>query len=327
MKNELEGPTQWLLKNDLQKQSSIQSVTVASSNLIDISSSTGAVKWQDQKPDDKIVMTQMNIEPGFLSVTGMALAAGRNFGAGIVTDTSSAYLLNETAAKRMGWTSEEAIGKTVSLWNKEGKVIGVVKDFHLTNDIGPFMFYYWPTAERPYRYLLVKTNPGKVREALSSIAVFYKKYERQTAPQIEFIDEGLAKQYSAEQRTGNIVLYFSILAIIVSCLGLFGLATFTASRRIKEIGVRKVLGASVISITGQLSKDFLKLVMIAIVIATPVAWYAAHKWLEDFAYRVNVDWWVFVSAGLFAMAIALFTISFQAIKAAIANPVKSLRTE
>ncbi len=330
MKNELEGAKEWLLKNDLQKQSSVAAVTAASSNMIDISSATGAVKWQQQKPDDKLVMTQMNIEPDFLSVTGMTLAAGRNFDAGIVTDTSSAYLLNETAVKSMGWTPQEAIGKTVSLWDKEGKVIGVVKDFHfrpLTNDIGPFMFYYWPTAERPYRYLLVKTNPGKAREAISSITAFYKKYEHQTAPQIEFVDEDLAKQYSAEQRTGNIVLYFSVLAIIVSCLGLFGLATFTAGQRIKEIGVRKVLGASVISITGQLSKDFLKLVMIAIVIATPVAWYAANKWLEDFAYRVNIDWWVFVAAGLFAMAIALFTISFQSIKAALANPVKSLRTE
>ena len=144
---------------------------------------------------------------------------------------------------------------------------------------------------------------------------------------IEFVDEGLAKQYSAEQRTGNIILYFSMLAIVVSCLGLFGLVTFTAGQRIKEIGVRKVLGASVISITALLSKDFLKLVMIAIVIAKPVARYGANKWLEDFAYRINIDWRVFIAVGVFAMAIALLTISFQAIKAANTNPVKSLRTE
>ncbi len=192
--------------------------------------------------------------------------------------------------------------------------------------MGPFMFIIG-LLQRALPLLLVKTNRAKVREAFFAIAAFYKKYDAQTAPQIDFIDEGLAKQYSAEQRTGNIILYFSILAIIVSCLGLFGLATFTAGQRIKEIGVRKVLGASVISITGLLSKDFLKLVMIAILVATPVAWYAANKWLEDFAYRINIDWWVFIAAGLFAIIIALLTISFQTIKAAIANPVKSLRTE
>jgi predicted permease len=330
MKNELRGPKEWLLKNDLQKQNSIAGVAASSSSMIDIVSSTYAIKWEGQKLDDKFVITQINIDPDFLPVTGMSLVAGRNFNAGIITDSNAAYLINETAARRMGWTPEQAIGKTASLWNREGKVIGVVNDFHfkpLTAAIEPFMFYYWPTSRRPYSYLMVKTKPGQVAQSISAIEKLYKNYERQTAPQYEFVNEGLDKQYRAEQRTGRIVLYFSILAIMVSCLGLFGLATFTASQRIKEIGVRKVLGASVSGIAALLSKDFLKLVMIAIIIASPVAWYAMDRWLENFAYRVTIEWWVFMSAGVIALLIAGLTVSSQAIRAAVANPVKSLRTE
>jgi ABC-type lipoprotein release transport system permease subunit len=263
-----------------------------------------------------------------LSIAGIKLAAGRNFNARITTDTASAYLINETAARRMGWKPEEALGKKIKFWDREGSVIGVVQDFHfrpLTTAIEPFIFRYRP--DDGYSHVVVKTNPGQTRQALAAIERFYKKHEHLTAPQYEFVDEALENQYRAQQRTGRVVLYFSALAIFVSCLGLLGLATFTAEQRTKEIGIRKVLGASVGSIVTLLSKDFLRLVGVAIVIASPVAWYAARQWLQDFAYKIELQWWMFAGAGLLAVGIALLTVSYQAIKTALINPVKSLRTE
>jgi len=327
MKNEMKTKSM-LLKADLQNQTSVANVAATSTNMIDVINSTYSIEWEGKQPDEKFVITEANIDPDFLNTMGMKLMTGRNFDHGIITDSSSAFLINETAAMRMGWTAEQAINKKIKLWDVEGKVIGVVKDFHfrpLTAAIEPFIFYYWPKDS--YSRLFVKTNPNKTRDAISAIETFYKKYEKQTKPEYEFVDMALENQYRAQQRTGRIVLYFSLLAIFVSCLGLFGLATFSAEQRIKEIGIRKVLGASVTNIATLFSGDFIKLVIIAIMIACPVAWWATNKWLQDFAYRINISWWVFGIAAIVAVLIALITVSYQSIKAAIANPVKSLRTE
>lgn len=327
LKNALRKKTS-LLITDLQKQPDIASASASSMNLMDVTNSTSTFKWDGQLPDDEFIMTQANIDPGFLTTTGMKIIAGRNFDASIVTDTASAYLVNETAAKRMGWTPEQALNKSITLWDRPGKIIGVLKDFHfrpLTTTIEPFLFHYWPND--PCNTLFVKTTAGKTRQAIAVIEQFYKKYEKQTAPYYEFVDQTLNNQYQAQQRTGSVVLYFSVLAILVSCLGLFGLVTFTASQRIKEIGIRKVIGASVNHIVLLLTKDFLKLVIIAIVIASPLAWLFANWWLQDFAYRTNVNWEIFIIAGSAVVFIALITVSFQSIKAALANPVKALRSE
>jgi putative ABC transport system permease protein len=316
------------MKADLQKQSSVTSVALSSTNLIDVNNSTHAIKWEGQAEKDQFLMTLGNIDADFLPSAGIKLITGRNFNASIVSDTSSAYIVNVSATKRMGWTPEQAIGKTFELWETKGKIIGVVQDFHfhpLTTAIEPFLFRYWPNEF--YSRMLVKTNPGQVHEAIAAIEKFYKQYEKQTAPQYEFLDQALDNQYRAEQRTGTIVLYFSVLAIFVSCLGLFGLATFSAEQRTKEIGIRKVLGASVMSITTLLSKDFIRLVLVANSIAFPIAFYAMNSWLKDFSYRISIEWWVFVVAGLLAIVIALLTVSYQAIKAALMNPVKTLKTE
>jgi predicted permease len=318
-----------LMKDELEKETSVAAVATASSNLVDVSTSTEDIRWEGQDPQDKFLVTHINIDPDFLSTTGMRLVAGRNFNAAIPTDTSTAYLINETAAKRMGWTSDEAIGKEITFWTDyKGFVIGVVKDFHfrpMTAAIEPCLFRYWPRQDNSGMFVKIRAN--QVEQAISVVEKFYKKYDPKTTPYYEFVDQSLKSQYHTQQNTARIVLCFSILAIVVSCLGLFGLATYTAEQRTKEIGVRKVLGASVTSIVNLLSVNFLKLVIIAIAIASPIAWWSMNQWLADFAYKIDIEWWMFVLSGLAAISISLITVSFQSIKAALMNPVKSLRSE
>ena len=327
LKNDLPAKA-LLMKNDLQAHTSIASASLASNNLIDVVRSTGAVEWEGKNPEDKILLTHMNVDYDFLSTTGITLIAGRNIDPDISSDTVSAYLINETAANQMGWSPAEALGKKLAMWGYKGDVIGVVKDFHfrpMTAGIEPFLFRYWPRES--CSGLFVKAKANQIQDAIAVIEKIYKKYDPQSTLNYQFVDEGLQNQYRIEQNTGRIVLCFSVLAILVSCLGLFGLATYTAEQRIKEIGVRKVLGASVGSIVKLLSQDFLKLVFIAIVIASPIAWWGMDHWLEDFAYKINMQWWMFVLSGMVAIIIALLTVSYQSIKSAMANPVKNLRTE
>jgi putative ABC transport system permease protein len=317
-----------LMKADLEQQSSIAQVTLTTGSLVDNGSSTYDFGWEGQGTDKGFVITHNNIDPKFLKTTGVKLIAGRNFDPKIMSDTSDAYLINETAVKRMHWTPEQALGKTLTFWGKKGKVIGVVKDFHfrpLTASIEPYLFRYWPNTF--YGGFLIKTRPNLTHEAITAVEQIFRKYKSIMPPYYEFVDQSLENQYRTEQRTGSVVLYFSVIAIFVSCLGLFGLVTFTAEQRTKEIGIRKVLGATVTNIVTLLSKDFLQLVVLAILIAFPLAWYVMNQWLADFAYKTNIEWWIFAISGLLAISIALITVSFKAIKAAIVNPVKSLRSE
>jgi hypothetical protein len=290
--------------------------------------STGGIGWEGKTAHDKILMTHMNVDHDFLVTTGMTLAAGRYIDPDIASDTISAYLINETAARNMGWTPDSAIGKKLSMWEEEGEVIGVVKDFHfrpMTETINPFLFRYRP-KEKPSG-LFVKTKPHRVADAISSIEAILKHHDPKSVPFYQFVDDDLEKQYRTEQNTGRIIFIFSVLAIFVACLGLFGLATFTTEQRLREVGVRKVLGASVASIVKLLSRDFLTLVAFAVIISVPLGWWAIGRWLENFAYRIDLEWWMFIMAGIVAIAIASFTISFQSISAARTNPAKTLRSE
>ncbi|WP_080054694.1 ABC transporter permease [Spirosoma aerolatum] len=267
----------------------------------------------------------------FMNVLGLKLLAGRTLPATKdAKDTTVQVVLNKTAVNYLGLTPQKAIGqKAHNLFGwDQAEIIGVVDDFHfqsLHTPIGAYAFHNADTESRPY--LLVKTRTAQLSQTMRQLEAVFQKDMPDSAFEYTFLDEFLNTLYRSEQRTAQVVLVFSALAILIACLGLFGLAAFTAEQRTKEIGVRKALGASVSSIVGLLSKDFLKPVLIAILLASPIAWWAMNQWLADFAYRVNIQWWVFALAGLLAVGIALLTVSFQSFKAALMNPIKSLRSE
>jgi len=263
----------------------------------------------------------------FVPTYNMKLVAGRNFSNSYATD-STGFLLNETAVKTLGWkTPQDAVNKELIYGGTRGRVIGVLQDFYfesLHQHIPSMILLLIPNN---FGSISIKLSGADLPASLAYVEKAWKKFLPETPFSYTFLDERFEKVYQSEQRQKTIFTTFAFIAIFIACLGLFGLSAFTISQRVKEIGIRKVLGADTGSIVGLLSKDFLKLVVVAAVIAFPIAWYAMHKWLEDFAYRIGISWWVFVAAGIIAAVIAFVTISFQAIKAATANPVKNLRTE
>jgi len=280
--------------------------------------------------------TRMNyVDEDYLQTLNLKPIAGRLFSKEFPADTGYRLILNEDAIKEIGFASaQKAIGQKV-FFDFRGKnygfeIVGVVKDFHfedLHSPITPYGFQLPSVKFLNYNYMIVHAKSNDMKQALQSIQTAWQKLNPTEPFEFSFLDESFQKNYDADNRLSAIVKYFTTIAILISCLGLFGLAAFSAEQRVKEIGVRKVLGASVFSIVGLLSKDFLKLVGIAIIIASPIAWYIMNKWLMDFAYKPPISWIVFLITAAIAFFIALFTISFQAIRAATANPVKSLRTE
>ncbi|MDF2192026.1 ABC transporter permease [Paraflavitalea sp. CAU 1676] len=264
----------------------------------------------------------------FISTYGVKTVAGRSFSRDYGLDTAS-FMVNEAAVKAMGLVSNEAaVGKNFRYGGQRGKIIGIINDFHfesLHQRIIPLVLLI-PQDGR-FNRMSIKVAGANMPAAIAHIENTWKKFLPETPFNYTFLDERFSDLYRAEQRQGTLFTIFSCIAIVIACLGLFGLSAFAINQRIKEIGIRKVIGASVSSIVTLLSKDFLKLVIVATVIAFPVAWYAMNSWLADFAYRSTIPWWIFAGAGIIAVLIALVTISYQAIKAATANPVKSLRSE
>jgi putative ABC transport system permease protein len=286
---------------------------------------TGSIEWTGKDKNQAISFADGVVGYDFVKTMKLQLKEGRDFSKEFGTDSAS-YLLNETAVNRIGF--KDVIGQTVLWGNRPGKVIGVLKDFHFASmhsTIDPLIIrldenWGWGT-------ILVRVKAGKTTEVIKGLQKLCKEVNPKFPFTYQFSDLEFAKLYQSEQVVSSLSGYFSALAIFISCLGLFGLVTFAASQRTKEIGIRKVLGASVSSISTMLSKDFLKLVGMAILIGAPIAWWAMSEWLEGFAYRLNISWWILAAAAVIALLIAFVTISFQAIKAAVANPVKSLRTE
>jgi putative ABC transport system permease protein len=282
--------------------------------------------------ESKIVQNLV-IDPDFIPTLQIKMVSGRNFSASNTSDVKNAIIVNQTLVNELGWKSP--VGRLVRTGvDERGKVIeqtilGVVKDFNtysLQHKISP-MVMGMPAKANDKDNLYVRIGKNNVQASLDYITKVYAGFDNENKPEFHFLDQTFAAQYQTEQRQGTILLIFTILAISIACLGLFGLVTFTAEQRVKEIGIRKVLGASVTSIVRLLSTDLMRLVIIATVIACPIAWYAMNSWLQDFAYKINISWWVFLLAGSGAALIALATVSIQSIKAALTNPVKSLRSE
>jgi putative ABC transport system permease protein len=282
----------------------------------------------------------MTTDQYFVKAAGIRLLSGRDFQpsdtpfrAGNAVDFGK-VLINETLAKRLGLKPATAPG-TMLYWEYPPdpqvfvQIVGVMKDFNyssLRTDVNPFMLVYDPN-NGDLANVIVSTASSDYHRLLDKMEAIWRKDFSGVPFEYTFLDAEVQKQYETEITLSQIISSFTGMAIVISCLGLFGLAAFSAEQRIKEIGIRKVLGASVPGIVGLLSRDFLKLVLVSLLIATPIAWWATDKWLQSFVYRVPLSWWMFALAGLLALAIALFTVSFQAIRAAVANPVRSLRSE
>lgn len=312
------------VKNELKKQSGILNVSLSDIyDISDLRNATGDLEWQGKPANSNEIIGQAIIDPDFIPTMKMQFLEGGNF-SGTPAD-SNHYIVNETAVKEMG-LKPPYVGQPISFHSRPGTITGVLKDFNfqpLKEKISPLLFFTWWKGN----ILYVRTTAKDAQHAIAAAEKQYKKYAGDLPFSYSFVDKQFEEKYRADQRAGMLFNLFAAIAIFISCLGLLGLATYTAQVRTREIGVRKVLGASVGSIVHLLGKDFIVLVLLAIILAVPAAWYGMNKWLEDFAYRISIRWWMFVAAGLLAVFIALVTISFQAIKAAMANPVKSLRTE
>ena len=316
-----------IVKNELLSAGTAVSVTKTSSPLTEHWSNSWGFEWPGKDPNDKTIFERFAADEAIVTTAGLKILQGRDFNLKEYPTDSTAMLLNETAVKKMNL--KEPIGQIIKDNNIDWHVVGVIKDFILQSPFQPIDPIVFEGAGKPmFGGIHIKlNNKNSTAQNLKTAEAIFKKYNPAYPFEYKFIDEEYAKKFNDEQRTAKLSGIFAALTIFISCLGLFGLATYMAENRIKEIGVRKVLGASVANITTLLSKDFLKLVIVSIVIATPVAWWAMNKWLQNYPYHVNIKWWVFALSAVLSILIAFVTVSFQAIKAAMANPVKSLRTE
>ena len=314
------------IKQDLLATGAVENVALNSMNTL-YTGDNGPISnlsWQGKNPNINVLISYRSVSPGFISTAGMKMAEGREFVDSKLDSTN--ILVTESFAKLMGKGS--AIGKIITFQNYNMHIVGVVKDFVYGDMYGspdPVLFACLP-QEGKLMYVRMKPN-GNTERNLAKIAAVMKRNNPQYPFQYNFLDDQFNLIFTSEMLVGKLSRIFAMLAIIISCLGLFGLSAYTAERRTKEIGIRKVLGASVANVTGLLSREFLQLVFISSLIALPIAWWSMKSWLNNYSYRVSISWWVFAAACVVAMLIALMTISFQSIKAALANPVKSLRSE
>jgi ABC-type antimicrobial peptide transport system permease subunit len=315
-----------VLKQDLLQQSSIQHVSLANQPIINMGSySTGSADYDGRDTTFNPKIAQLSVDADYASTMELQMKDGRWFEKGSQADNNN-VILNEEATKEMN-IHQPYIGQRFRWKGKTGQIIGIVKDFKyksLHDKTGPLVFFQDPAW---FNLFMIRIAPKSAQKVVNGLQKTWNKILPGNPMEYEFLDDAFNKLYHDDRQASTLILMFAVVAIAISCLGLFGLAAFTAERRTKEIGIRKVLGATVAGIARLLTKDFVKLVILAIVIALPLAWMGMNKWLQNFAYRINFEWWMFALAGLIAILIALITVSYQAIKAAIANPSKSLRTE
>lgn len=324
-------PAYEAFRNEMLSNSNIQEVTrssrIPSGRLLDAQGTR--MNRGDTLAPVNVDLKYVAVDEYFLKTYGVKVVAGRDFSKEFGMDTS-AYLINEAAVQALGFQrNEDALGQDIQYGGRRGKLLGIIDNFHFESmhqKIVPLILMV-PRRDGSYGRISIKMAGVNIPSVLAHIEKTWNKFLPEVPYEYTFLDENFARLYQAEQRQGSIFTSFSLIAIFIACLGLLGLSAFAISQRIKEIGIRKVLGANTASIVTLISVDFIKLVAIASVIAFPIAWYAATTWLEDFAYRISVPWWIFIVAGGIAAAVALFTISIQAVKAAWANPVSSLRSE
>ncbi len=325
------GKNTMALKAAFNQSAATSSYTVVSHLPTYLTTGTTAVQWTVKDPNTQIVFPEIWVDDNFINIFGMQLLAGRFFSKDFQGDENN-YVLNETCLRTMKIDLAQAIGQKITVSGKPGEIIGVVKDFNFKPIQQPIEPIIIKNGARPNyhsnaHYIVLKTAPANLQQTLAQLKNIYHNALADHPFSFGFVDDDLSKLYLAEQRMGKLFNVFSLLSIIVSCLGLFGLATFATQKRIREIGIRKVLGATAAGIVGMLSKDFVRLVMASLIIAFPVAWWAMNAWLDNFAYRISLSWWMFALAGTLALLIAFITVSYQSIKAALSNPAKSLKNE
>lgn len=323
------GKNEAVFRDQLLNDTRIENVTISAYRPVGPTNSNNALAWPEGRENELVNAVEYSIDERYIPTFGMQLTAGRNFSPAMKTD-SLAMIINETAARTFGW-GNNAIGKKIVRENTNRgshityTVVGIVKDFHfksLHQAITPLLMVLNPEFG-----LIIKAKTNNIPGLLASMKQQWTTYNTGEPFTYSFVDDLYNKTYMAEQKTSRILNIFSALTILVACMGLFGLVTYTAEQRAKEIGIRKVLGATVTQLTGMLSKDFLKLVGIACIIAFPLSYWIMHQWLLDFAYRIRLNAWMFIGAGCIALVIALCTVSVQSIKAALANPIKAIRSE
>jgi putative ABC transport system permease protein len=283
------------------------------------------VKWDGKDPQSQISIPVMAVNEDFIHTFRMQLASGRSFSRSFKTDSNN-YIINEKMAQTMGLTAGTAIGKSLTAWGNKGAIVGVVRDFNfkpIQQSIEPLVMPF----NKIGGYTVVRTMPGKTNATIKALSNISHDLNPEYPFKFDFLDQDLANLYKGEQQMGNIFNLFAGLGIFISCLGLYGLSAFMAEQRTKEIGVRKVLGASLLNLVYLLSTGITRLILIAIVIAVPLSWYAVNTWLAGFAYHINVSWMIFFAASLSALGIAWLTVSYESVKAAVVNPIKSLKTE
>jgi putative ABC transport system permease protein len=321
--------------NALMQQKNVKSVSASYDSPVNVRGGYTINKAEGKAGNTHLMVTAIPVERNFVNTLGIKLIAGSDFTLGDeqrVLDTNTdkriyAFILNETAIKALGWQPDEAIGKQITMDGRQGEIRGVAHDFNfasLHQEISPIVLF--PEYDY-FGKMLIKTSGANMVNTIDGIKQGWKSFFPDMPFEAHFLDQEYDELYKTDQRTGGILTVFTLITIFISCLGLFGLAIFSTKQRIREIGIRKVLGAGITNIVGLISWDFLRLVVLSVLIASPVAYYIMSKWLQGFVYRINIQWWVFVLAGGLAVVIAFLTISYQSIKAAVANPVKSLRSE
>ncbi|POY38564.1 ABC transporter permease [Solitalea longa] len=315
-----------LIKNELLNSGAAVSVCKTSAPITEGWSNSWGFEWKGKDPKSKIIFNRFCVDDDLTKTIGLTITQGRDINLKEFPTDSTACLLSESAVRIMGF--KDPIGQIVKDNSIDWHVVGVIKDFVLQSPFENTQPMVIEGAKGWFNVIHIKlNNANSTAQNIKTAEQIFKKYNFQFPFEYQFIDQEYAKKFNDAERTSKLISLFAALTIIISCMGLFGLATYMAENRIKEIGVRKVLGASVINITALLSKDFLKLIVIAILIASPIAYWAMSKWLQTFSYHINMQWWIFIASGILSILIAFSTVSYQAIKAAMANPVKSLRTE